>query len=71
MKLSKKIFNKVIEDNDFSLEMAKRLQITQWAVIQRAKRKSRTLMLPECIAFYKEQGFIEEDIFEKEEVEKN
>lgn len=65
------IIEKIIRDNFFSLEMAIRLsQITGKPVKQntieaQAKRGSRLLLSPECILFYKEKGFSEEDYIQQ------
>lgn len=63
-KVSKIIINKILNDNDFSLELAIRLGIQQQSVKGLAKRKSEKLTLYEAIIFYKEKGYTENEIFE-------
>lgn len=64
MYISEQILEKLLTDNDFSLELAKVCKVTQWAIIQRVKRKSKTLLLPECIEFYKKYGLENHQIFD-------
>lgn len=65
MKISQKIVDKILTDNDFSLELAKKLKITQDAVFKRAKRHSERLLTPICMEFYQEKGFTKEEIIEQ------
>lgn len=65
MKVSKIIIEKILNDNEFSIELAKRLGNQQQSVLGLARRNSRNLTLWEAVMFYKEQGFTEEQIFEK------
>ena len=67
MKPSKKLIEKIIADNDFSLDIAKALKKRQYAIINRAKRKSELLLLSACIKVYKEYGLSEEHIYAKDE----
>lgn len=63
MKVSKIIIEKILKDNNFSIELAKRLGNQQQSVLGLARRNSRNLTLWEAVIFYKEQGFTEEQIF--------
>nr|WP_314474010.1 hypothetical protein [uncultured Capnocytophaga sp.] len=63
MKVSKIIIEKILNDNNFSIELAKRLGNQQQSVLGLARRNSRNLTLWEAVLFYKEQGFSEEQIF--------
>lgn len=66
MKVSKEILTKILTDNDFSMELAKILKVQQQSVIGLARRNSDKLTLYQAILFYKEKGYTEENIFEKE-----
>jgi len=63
MKVSKIIIEKILNDNNFSIELAKRLGNQQQSVLGLARRNSRNLTLWEAVLFYKEQGFTEKEIF--------
>ena len=63
MKVSKIIIEKILNNNNFSIELAKRLGNQQQSVLGLARRNSRNLTLWEAVLFYKEQGFTEEEIF--------
>jgi hypothetical protein len=63
MKVSKIIIEKILNDNNFSIELAKKLGNQQQSVLGLARRNSRNLTLWEAVLFYKEQGFTEEEIF--------
>ena len=68
MKPSKKLVEKILTDNDFSLDIAKAVKdTTQYAIIFRAKRYSKLLLLAPFVEVYKAYGFSEEDIYAKEE----
>ncbi|GIJ96608.1 hypothetical protein CAPN001_11770 [Capnocytophaga stomatis] len=67
MKVSKKIVDKISNDNLFSLEVAKVLNKTQQAVILMAKAQSDRLLHYLLVEFYKSQGFTEDEIFEEKE----
>lgn len=69
MRISKKIADKISNDNLFSLEVAKILNRTQQAVMLMTKTQSDRLLHYSLVEFYKEQGFTEDEIFEKEEKE--
>ena len=62
-KVSELIIRKILEENNFSMELAKRLEIQQQSVLGLAKRNSNKLTLSVAVQFYKEKGFTEEDIF--------
>lgn len=70
MKISQKIIEKILNDNVFSIELAKRLGNQQQSILGLARRNSRNLTLWEAVMFYKEQGFTEEEIFEDYEIYK-
>ena len=68
MKPSKKLIEKILSDNDFSLDIAKAVKdTTQYAIIIRAKRYSKLLLLAPFVEVYKAYGLSEEDIYAKEE----
>lgn len=66
MKVSKEIREKILTDNDFSLDVAKLLGIQQYSAKVLAKRNSDKLAQYNCVEYYKESGFPLEDVFEKE-----
>lgn len=73
MILSHHILQKIITDLDFSRDLSAVLGIKQSSVEATAKRAIRStsrpisLTKPEAIRFYKEEGYTEDQIFEKEE----
>ncbi len=66
MKVSKKIRKRILKENQFSLDVAKVLDIQQVSVRDLAKRNSDKLTIYSLVQFYKEQGYKEEEIFEEE-----
>ena len=62
-KVSELIILKILNENNFSIELAKILDIQQQSVLGLAKRKSNKLTLFIAVQFYKEKGFTEEEIF--------
>lgn len=58
------IIDKILHDNDFCMDLAKKLELQQQSVIGLAKRNSDKLTLYEAILFYKSKGFVESEIFE-------
>ena len=62
-KVSKIIIDKILKENDFSIGLAKVLDIQQQSVLGLAKRNSNKLTLFISIKYYKEKGFTEEEIF--------
>ena len=62
-KVSKIIIDKVLKENDFSIGLAKVLDIQQQSVLGLAKRNSNKLTLYIAIQYYKEKGFTENEIF--------
>ncbi|WP_034690458.1 hypothetical protein [Kaistella palustris] len=62
-KVSGKIIEKILSENAFSIELAKRLGIQQQSVLGLAKRNSNKLTLFIAVQFYKEKGFTENEIF--------
>lgn len=67
MKLSKKIKKRIFEDNEFSLDLAKRLGIRQDWVFRAAKNNGRRLLLPDAMAFYRDKGFSDDEILSNED----
>ena len=67
MKPSKKLVEKILTENEFSLDIAKAVKNTQNAIIKRAQRYSDLLLLAACVDVYKAYGLSEEDIYAKEE----
>lgn len=63
------IIEKIMNDNAFSMELAKRLMLQQQSVKAMARRNSKNLTLYEAVCFYKENGFTEDDIFSTEPLE--
>lgn len=63
-KVSTIIIDKILNDNDFCMDLAKKLGLQQQSVIGLAKRNSDKLTLYEAILFYKSKGFVECEIFE-------
>lgn len=63
MNISKKIRQKILKDNQFSLKMAMALDKTQEAVKQAARRNSSKLTQKSYVDFFKSEGFTEEEIF--------
>jgi hypothetical protein len=63
MKVSKKIIEKILTDNDFSMGVAKAMNIQQQSVMGLARRNSEKLTLYSAILYYKALGFTEEEIF--------
>lgn len=66
MKISQVIIEKIKTDNEFSIELAKVMKVQQQSVISLARRNSSKLSLYQAVLFYKEKGYSEEQIFEKE-----
>lgn len=64
MKVSKKIREKIIKDNQFSLELALVLNISQAAIKIRAKRNGQGLDSAIALPIYEKYGF--KDIYENE-----
>ncbi len=70
MRVSPIITEKIIEDNEFSLELAlflndKGLIVKQLTLEMQAKRNSNKLLHPLYMEFYKIKGYGEEEIIEK------
>ncbi len=66
MKVSKEIIERILTDNQFSLDVASVLGIQQASVFLLAKRHSDKLASYRLVKFYKEQGYNESEIFETE-----
>ena len=67
-KVSKIIIDKILNENNFSIELAKHLDIQQQSVLGLAKRNSNKLTLFIAIQYYKEKGFTEEEIFYRNQI---
>ena len=67
-KVSKIIIDKILNENDFSIGLAKVLDIQQQSVLGLAKRNSNKLTLFISIKYYKEKGFTEEEIFYRNQI---
>ena len=67
-KVSKIIIDKFLKENDFSIGLAKVLDIQQQSVLGLAKRNSNKLTLFIAIKYYKEKGFTEEEIFYRNQI---
>lgn len=71
MRISEVILQKILTDSTFSRDLSAVLGIKQMSVERAAQRvrkdsvKNYSLSRPEAILFYKEQGFSEDEIFEK------
>ncbi|SIT96793.1 hypothetical protein SAMN05660493_01488 [Epilithonimonas bovis DSM 19482] len=63
-KVSVKIIDKILNDNDFSMELASRLGIQQQSVKGLARRNSNKLTLYQAVKFYLEKGILESEIFD-------
>ena len=65
------IVQKILNENNFSIELAKILDIQQQSVLGLAKRNSNKLTLFIAVQFYKEKGFTEEEIFLQPKINSN
>lgn len=63
--VSNLIVQKILKENNFSMELAKILDIQQQSVLGLAKRNSNKLTLYVAVKFYIEKGFSEDEIFLK------
>lgn len=66
MKISKKIIEKILSDNQFSLKLALLLDIQQTSVRALARSNSDKLGHAKLVDFYKEEGFSDTDIWEND-----
>ncbi|MFC6269468.1 hypothetical protein [Frigoriflavimonas asaccharolytica] len=64
-KVSDFIVQKILKENNFSMELARILDIQQQSVLGLAKRNSNKLTLYVAVQFYKDKGFSEDEIFFK------
>lgn len=66
MRISDTITERILTDNDFSMELAKKIGIQQGSLLSsiRRNKNSRILRLWEAVMFYKEQGYTEDEIFD-------
>lgn len=64
-KVSILIIDRILTDNEFSMQLASRLGIQQQSVKALAKRNSDKLTLYQAIQFYLEKGITENEIFDK------
>lgn len=65
MKLSEKLKEKILTDNDFSLDLAKVMNVRQDWVLRAAKLGSNRLMLPDAAEVYRQYGFKDSEMFVK------
>ena len=70
-KVSVLILQKILNENNFSIELAKILDIQQQSVLGLAKRNSNKLTLFIAVQFYKEKGFTEDEIFLQPKINSN
>ncbi len=68
-KINKIIIDRILTDNEFSMELAMRMGIQQQSVMGLARRNSVKLTLYEAVLFYRECGYDENSIFSMEEIE--
>ena len=61
-KVSKIIIDKILNENNFSIELAKHLDIQQQSVLGLAKRNSNKLTLFVAVKFYIGKGCSEEEM---------
>ena len=67
--LSKKVRERIINDNDVSLDLAKILGVQQYSLKELVKRNSDKLVLYFLVMYYVEKlGYTIDEIFETEEV---
>lgn len=64
MKISKKVIDEILKNNQFSLKIAMILDIQQTSVKALARSNSDKLGHARLVEFYKEQGFTDEEIWE-------
>lgn len=69
MKVTKKILQKIKTDNQFSLDIAKILDISQVSVWKLVKSNSTKLTLYALVEYYRSKGFTDEEIFEQSKSE--
>lgn len=65
MKISKKICQKILNDNEFSLELAQELKKAQSTIKAQATRESKELIAWKNIEFYIKKGFDIDEIFDR------
>ena len=67
--IKEEILEKVRQDNDMTLDLAKELKMPQATVFARIDRKSKTFKVDvRVVNFLKEKGFSDEEIFETEKM---
>jgi len=66
-KISDAIVQEILNNNDFSLDVAKLLGIQQYSVKELAKRNSDKLANYHVVLYYQSKGFTLEEIFNQEE----
>lgn len=69
IKINKIIIDRILKDNEFSMELAMRMGIQQQSVMGLARRNSVKLTLYEAVLFYRECGYDESSIFSMENIE--
>lgn len=65
MKISKKVIDEILQNNQFSLKIALILDIQQISVRALARNGSEKLAHAKLVEFYKKEGFKEEEIWQK------
>lgn len=65
--LSEKICNRIIDENQLSLELASYMGITQQSVLKHAKNRHESLVNASQIEFFKSKGYTYEEIVVKVE----
>jgi len=63
-KISEEVRNRIIDDNEFSLDVAKILCVQQYSVKALVKRNSGKLANYHAVEYYKSRGYSLEQIFE-------
>ena len=66
MRISEQFIEEIKSNNDLSLDLAKKVGISQSGILKQAERRSKLLMLPMYVEVYKFYGFTDEQIFDNE-----
>lgn len=67
IKLSKKVREKILNDNTFSLKMSMELGIQQISLFRALERNSKILFSEKAFLFFIENGFKKEELIELSE----
>lgn len=65
MRPTKKITEKILHDNEWSLQIALIMGVSQHTIKQQAQRQSVKLICSPLVDFYKERGYSLDEIIEK------